>query len=115
MLAQSVMQNPPVEARSAALAVAKMRAGGFTLAIENDGLAIVPASRLTADQRAYICAHKVLLLEELRAEAANDAPLVEKADPHMDRVVELIALGWAPWNAQARAESEALPGREVRV
>ena len=42
-------------------------------------------------------------------------PLVEKADPHMDRVVELIALGWAPWNAQARAESEALPGREVRV
>ena len=97
-------------------AVAKMRQAGFLPALPPaGGLLIEPASKLTPEQRAYIRAHKVLLLAELRAEAANDAPLVEKADPYAERVAELIALGWGPWNAKARAESEALPGWEVRV
>lgn len=74
MLAQPVREIQPDSAGMAALVVAKVRAGGFTLAIENDGLAIVPASRLTTEQRAYIRAHKVLLLEELRAELAPVAP-----------------------------------------
>ena len=96
--------------------VAKMRQAGFLPALSAaGGLLIEPASKLTPEQRAYIRAHKVLLLEELRAEAANDAPLVKEADPYAERVAELIALGWAPWNAQARAESEALPGWEVQV
>ena len=100
-------------------AVAKMRQAGFLPALSpTGGLLIEPASKLTLEQRAYICAHKVLLLEELRAESANNAPLAEapppltvvNTDPHADRVAELMALGWAPWNARARAESEALPG-----
>ncbi len=97
-------------------AVAKMRQAGFLPALSPaGGLLIEPASKLTPEQRAYIRAHKVLLLAELRAEAANDAPLVEKADPHAERVAELVALGWAVWNARARAESEALPGWEMQV
>lgn len=101
-------------------AVAKMRQAGFIPAISPaGGLLIEPASRLTVAQREFVKAHKVLLLEELRAEAANDAPLVVEADPYAERVAELMALGWAPWNARARAESEALPAwqekMEVRV
>lgn len=52
-------------------AVAKMRQAGFELAItKRGGLWVEPASRLTDEQRAYIRAHKVLLLAELRAELA---------------------------------------------
>ena len=94
-------------------AVAKMRQAGFLPALSPaGGLLIEPASKLTPEQRAYIRAHKVLLLEELRAEcapASESPPLVVSADPHADRVAELMAAGWAIWNAQARAESEALP------
>ena len=58
-------------------AVAKMRQAGFGLAItERGGLWIEPASRLTTAQREFVKAHKVLLLAELRAEAANDPPMV---------------------------------------
>ena len=96
-------------------AVAKMRQAGFELAItKRGGLWVEPASRLTDEQRAYIRAHKVLLLEELRAECApvpESPPLaVVNTDPHADRVAALVAAGWAIWNARARAESEALPG-----
>ena len=93
-------------------AVAKMRQAGFLPALSPaGGLLIEPASRLSAEQRAYIRAHKVLLLEELRAECApaNDPPPLVVADPLSGRIAELMALGWAPWNARARAESEALP------
>ena len=103
-------------------AVAKMRQAGFLPALSPaGGLLIEPASRLSAEQRAYIRAHKVLLLEELRAECApaNDPPPLVVADPLSGRIAELMALGWAPWNARARAESEALPAwrekMEVRV
>ena len=105
-------------------AVAKMRQAGFLPALSPaGGLLIEPASKLTPEQRAYIRAHKVLLLEELRAERApvpEPEPLaVVNTDPHADRVAELMAAGWSIWNAQARAESEALPGwrekTEVRV
>ncbi len=59
-----------------------MRQAGFVPALSPaGGLLIEPASKLTPEQRAYIRAHKVLLLEELRAEAANDAPLVATAPP----------------------------------
>ena len=52
-------------------AVAKMRQAGFLPALSPaGGLLIEPASRLTDAQRAYIRAHKVLLLAELRAELA---------------------------------------------
>ena len=55
--------------------VARLRQAGFSLAIaEHDGLAIEPASRLTDAQRAYIRAHKVLLIEALRAEQAAPEP-----------------------------------------
>lgn len=37
-------------------------------------------------------------------------PAGEPADPQAARIAELMATGWAPWNAKARAESEALPG-----
>lgn len=43
-------------------AVKRMRAAGFTLSVaEADALVVVPASRLTAAQRAYISADKVSL------------------------------------------------------
>ena len=105
-------------------AVAKMRQAGFLPALSPaGGLLIEPASKLTPEQRAYIRAHKVLLLEELRAERApaNDPPPppLVVVDPLAGRIAELMALGWAPWNARARAESEALPAwrekMEVRV
>lgn len=34
----------------------------------------------------------------------------EPASPHAARIAALRADGWAPWNAKARAESEASPG-----
>ncbi len=47
-------------------AVAKMRQAGFELAItKRGGLWVEPASRLTDEQRAYIRAHKVLLLADV--------------------------------------------------
>ena len=79
-------------------AVAKMRQAGFLPALSPaGGLLIEPASRLSAEQRAYIRAHKVLLLEELRAECApaNDPPPLVVADPLSGRIAELMALGWA--------------------
>lgn len=149
-------------------AVAKMRQAGFIPAISpSGGLLIEPASRLTTAQREFVKAHKVLLLAELRAEAANDAPLVATAppppavvkfdqeafeeraailefeagfsrdeaerramalmtpvvdvdpavvvDPLAGRVAELMAMGWAVWNARARAETEALPAWQAKM
>ena len=56
-------------------AVAKLRQAGFLPALSPaGGLLIEPASRLTPEQRTYIRAHKVLLLEELRAELAPVLP-----------------------------------------
>ena len=117
--------------------VAKMRQAGFIPALSPaGGLLIEPASKLTPEQRDFIRAHKVLLLEELRGEAANDAPLVtaefdqeafeERAailefdagfsrEEAERRAQELMALGWAPWNARARAESEALPAWKEKM
>lgn len=40
---------------------------------------------------------------ETAPHAATDSP---PADPLATRVAELIAQGWAPWNARARAEAE---------
>ena len=52
-------------------ALARLRQAGFVPGISpTGGLLIEPASRLTAAQRAYIRAHKVLLVEALRAEHA---------------------------------------------
>ena len=100
-------------------AVAKMRQAGFLPALSPaGGLLIEPASKLTPEQRAYIRAHKVLLLEELRAERApaNDPPPpLVVVDPLSGRIAELLALGWAPWNAKARAESEALPAWREKI
>ena len=57
-------------------AVAKMRQAGFLPALSPaGGLLIEPASKLTPEQRAYIRAHKVLLLEELRAETTPPPPV----------------------------------------
>lgn len=65
------------------LALSRLRRAGFMPGISpTGGLLIEPASRLTAAQRAYIRAHKVLLLEELRAELAPEPlpPLVPAFD-----------------------------------
>ena len=52
-------------------ALVALRKAGFVPGISPaGGLLIEPASRLTAAQRDYIRAHKVLLLEALRAEIA---------------------------------------------
>ena len=56
-------------------ALAKLRQAGFVPGISPaGGLLIAPASRLTAAQRAYIRAHKLPLLAELRAEQAAPEP-----------------------------------------
>ena len=56
-------------------ALVALRKAGFVPGISpTGGLLIEPASRLTPEQRTYIRAHKVLLLEELRAELAPVAP-----------------------------------------
>lgn len=98
---------------------AKMRQAGFSLAItKRGGLWIEPASKLTAEQRAFIKAHKVVLLEELRVDVLAPA-LAPATEPHSSicaevtspleaRIAELVADGWAIWNAQARAETEVL-------
>ena len=98
---------------------AKMRQAGFSLSItKRGGLWIEPASKLTAEQRAFIKAHKVVLLEELRADVLAPA-LAPATEPHSSicaevaspleaRIAELFADGWAIWNAQARAETEAM-------
>ena len=62
-------------------AVAKMRQAGFLPALSPaGGLLIEPASKLTPEQRAYIRAHKVLLLEELRAEIGLQVGFSEIAE-----------------------------------
>ncbi len=64
-------------------ALARLRQAGFVPGISpTGGLLIEPASRLTAAQRAYIRAHKVLLVEALRAELAPEPlpPLVPAFD-----------------------------------
>jgi len=142
-------------------AVAKMRQAGFGLAItERGGLWIEPASRLTTAQREFIKSHRGLLIEELRAEPANDPPLVATAvvtfdqeayeeraailefdagfsrdeaeqralvamapvvdptpvvDPLAERVAELMALGWAVWNARARASTESTAAWQTKM
>lgn len=53
---------------AAVRALKRMRAAGFVLSVESDGLAIVPASRLSAEQRAFIASHKAELVSLL-----NDA------------------------------------------
>jgi hypothetical protein len=56
-------------------ALAKLRQAGFVPGISPaGGLFITPASRLTAAQRDYIRAHKVLLIEALRAEQIAPEP-----------------------------------------
>ena len=56
-------------------ALVALRKAGFTPAISPaGGLLIEPASRLTPDQRAFLKAHKILLLAELRAEQAAPEP-----------------------------------------
>jgi len=55
-------------------ALERLRKAGFVPGISpTGGLLIEPASRLTDAQRAYIRAHKVLLLAELRAEFSEIA------------------------------------------
>ena len=64
-------------------ALERLRKAGFVPGISpTGGLLIEPASRLTDAQRAYIRAHKVLLLAELRAELAPEPlpPLVPAFD-----------------------------------
>lgn len=53
---------------AAVRALKRMRAAGFTMKAESGGLAIVPASRLSAEQRAFIASHKAALVSLL-----NDA------------------------------------------
>lgn len=55
-------------------------------------LAIDPPPAPAADDR----------MDPLRREDADN--------PQAARIAELVADGWAPWNAKARAETEALPG-----
>ncbi len=62
-------------------ALATMRDAGFTVALDGDALRIKPVSKLTLEQRTYIRDHKVMLVEELQAEAANDAALPVVVDP----------------------------------
>jgi hypothetical protein len=58
------------------IALLKMRDAGFDVHAVAGRVRVSPSDRLTADQRTYIRDHKVMLVEELQAEAANDAALV---------------------------------------
>jgi hypothetical protein len=53
-------------------AIDYLRDHGFDAKVNGDSLAVSPASKLTADVRQYIKAHKLELIEELSA--ANDPP-----------------------------------------
>jgi hypothetical protein len=48
-----------------------MQADGFTLTLEDGGLALVPASKLTAEQRTFIASHKPALVAALTARATT--------------------------------------------
>lgn len=50
----------------------RIQAAGFTLALENGGLAIVPASKLTDEQRAFIASHKAELIAALVARVTTE-------------------------------------------
>lgn len=52
-------------------AISKIRAAGFTLEIDGDGLAVSPFSELTDDQLAYLKAHKAEILEALHQEGTT--------------------------------------------
>ena len=46
-------------------AIQRMGAAGFTLKLRNDKLVVIPASQLSAEQRAFIASHKAALVEAL--------------------------------------------------
>lgn len=52
----------------------RIQAAGFTLALEDNDLVVVPASRLSAKQRAFIQRHKAALVALL-----NDAHTLHEA------------------------------------
>lgn len=54
--------------------VNKMRGAGFALVLEDNALVIIPASRLSAKQRAFIQRHQPALVELL-----NDAHMLHEA------------------------------------
>lgn len=99
-------------------ALERLRKAGFVPGISpTGGLLIEPASRLTAAQRAYIRAHKVLLVEALRAELAPVAeifpiapvmPVVAVVDFDQDAFEERAAIleydaGFSREEAERRA------------
>lgn len=59
---------------SAVRAWRRMRAAGFALSVEGDGLVVTPASGLSDSQRAYLRSHKAALVELL-----GDAETVYRA------------------------------------
>lgn len=59
-------------------ALSKIQQAGFNLSMNESGsLVIVPASKLTDDQRQFLKSHKAEIVQELR-EAANDSPKYQR-------------------------------------
>jgi hypothetical protein len=82
----------------------RMRAAGFSLTVEGDGLVVTPASRLSERQRALLRAHKAALVQLL-----NDAETLARA---------LIAagpagLGWREGTPADWADDRLLAAGEV--
>ena len=75
-------------------AVSKIKQAGFDVAFDGGRLKVVGASKLTTEQRSFIATNKAELIAELQ---------------QADRAIELMASGWALWNAVARCRSESLP------
>ena len=63
--------------RAPTATLSRLRNAGFTLAMDGERLAVMPAHRLTAEQRLWISANRADLVAALRADAdANVAAMV---------------------------------------
>lgn len=70
MTAPALVKVTAPDPMAAVRALNRMRAAGFSLALENDRLMVEPLSRLTDAQRAYLRAHKSALVALLNASSA---------------------------------------------
>ena len=67
-------------------ALAKIRQAGFQAGLQEDGLAISPASLLTAEWRGFLKVHKTEIIQDLEQEkACNDSHALEFLPADDDR------------------------------
>ena len=93
-------------------AIRRMERAGFRLALENEGLAVTPASQLNEQQRAYLRAHKAALVA-LLTDAERLAHVLEQAGAAGLGWCEGMPTDWTPAYRLAVGEVLYADGRMV--